>query len=30
VFDTLSLLPPEIFGSWLTNQSTLGPYGHLV
>lgn len=27
---TKSLLPPEIFGSWLTNQSTLGPYGHLV
>ena len=25
-----SLLPPEIFGERLTNQSTLGPYGHLV
>ena len=25
----LALLPPEIFGGRLTNQSTLGPYGHL-
>ena len=29
-FGITSLLPPEIFGERLTNQSTLGPYGHLV